>query len=337
MAEQQTDEKFEPDEILAAIKKRGRKGLTIQQLVNQLAAERKIGRSEARQLLRPGLKQLQHEGRIVLGRGKRYFPAGASDLVTGRLRRAPGGHAEVLAEDDHGPPVRIPPRGHRGALDGDLVLVRLEKPRKRARADGVREGVVVRVLERVRREVVGRWVVGGGRPHVRPIDRRLRFTVTPTESRVRTEPTEGELVVISVDTVDSRGQHARGALLERLGNPTDPGVVERAVLRLHGIPVEFPPEALAEAGHPVHPVVVYSMRATPPRELPPLGPNLEAVILTSPRAARLYLDAVGGKPLPLQHWALGPTTRDAAGGLGIECAIPSEPTMYSLAEELCQS
>ena len=246
MSDKPTETKPDVEALLAAIKKRGRKGMTIQHLVNQLAAEQKMGRSEARQLLRPGLKQLQHEGRIVLGRGKRYFPAGASDLVTGRLRRASGGHAEVLAEDGEGPPVRIPPRAHRGALEGDLVLVRLERPRKRARADGVREGVVVRVLERVRREVVGRWVVAGGRPHVRPVDRRLRFTVTPTESRVKTEPAEGELVVISLDTVDERGQHARGALLERLGDPTDSGVVERAVLRLHGIPVEFPPEALAE-------------------------------------------------------------------------------------------
>ena len=35
----------------------------------------------------------------------------------------------------------------RGGLEGDTVLVRLEKPRKRARAEGVREGVVVRVRQ----------------------------------------------------------------------------------------------------------------------------------------------------------------------------------------------
>ncbi len=120
-------------------------------------------------------------------------------------------------------------------------------------------------------------------------------------------------------------------LIERL-EPACPVVLACGKHRRHEMP-----EVLETAGHPVHPVVVYSMRATPPRELPPLGPNLEAVVLTSPRAARLYLEAVGGKPLPLKHWALGPTTRDAAAGLGIECAIPSKPTMTSLAEELCQS
>ena len=96
------------------------------------------------------------------------------------------------------------------------------------------------------------------------------------------------------------------------------------------------PRALENAGHTVLPLEVYRMRPTPPRELPPLGPSLEAVVLTSPRSAALYLEGVGGMPLPCQHWALGPTTQQAAGALGIECLIPKEPTMNSLAEELCK-
>ena len=247
MGTKSPDRSVKPDELLAAIRKRGRKGLTAQQLVNQLAAERKLGRSEARRLLRPALKELQRDGRVVLGRGKRYFVAESSDLVTGTLRRVAGGHMEVAETDRGAPPVRISPQGIRSALDGDTVVVRLETPRKRARTDGVREGVVIRVVERGRREVVGRWVVGGGKPHVRPLERRLRFTVTPTGSRIEGEPEEDELVVISVDSVDARGRHARGVVLERLGRVDDPGVVERVVLRQRGTPVEFPAEALAEA------------------------------------------------------------------------------------------
>jgi uroporphyrinogen-III synthase len=97
------------------------------------------------------------------------------------------------------------------------------------------------------------------------------------------------------------------------------------------------PRALEAAGHTVLPLVVYRMNATPPRELPPLGPSLEAVVVTSPRAAGLYLEGVGGRPLPCPHWALGPTTRDAAAAMGIDCLIPPEPNLDSLAEELCRS
>jgi uroporphyrinogen-III synthase len=97
------------------------------------------------------------------------------------------------------------------------------------------------------------------------------------------------------------------------------------------------PATLEAAGHRVQPLIVYAMFPTPHRELPPLGPNLEGVVLTSPHAARLYLDAVGGKPLPIQHWALGPTTQSAASDLGIDCRVPPRPTIQSLAEELCRT
>ena len=97
------------------------------------------------------------------------------------------------------------------------------------------------------------------------------------------------------------------------------------------------PRGLCAAGHEVLPIVVYQMDPTPPRELPPLGPSLEAVVLTSPRAAQLYLEGVGGLPLPCRHWALGTTTQTAAAAIGIECLIPPEPNLESLAEELCKS
>ncbi len=97
------------------------------------------------------------------------------------------------------------------------------------------------------------------------------------------------------------------------------------------------PAALERAGHRVVPVAVYDMAATPPRELPPLPASLDAVVVTSPRAARLYLDGVGGLPLPCTHWALGPTTRDAAAALGIACRIPPRPEMEALASALLDS
>ena len=129
MAKNSPENKLNPADLLSAIRKRGPRGLTVQQLVNQLAAEWKIGRSEVRHKLRPVLKSLQRDGQLVLGRGKRYFVPEASNLVTGRLRRVAGGKIEVVVEGTHDAPVRVPPQGIRGALEGDTVMVRLEKPR----------------------------------------------------------------------------------------------------------------------------------------------------------------------------------------------------------------
>jgi uroporphyrinogen-III synthase len=126
------------------------------------------------------------------------------------------------------------------------------------------------------------------------------------------------------------GAGLAGALLQRLA-PSSTVVLACGHDRRRELP-----DLLESEGHKVLPIIVYRMRPTPPRELPPLGDRLDAVVLTSPRAAQLYLSGVGGLPLPCQHWALGPTTRDAAAALGIDCRIPQQPTLRSLAEELCR-
>ncbi len=95
------------------------------------------------------------------------------------------------------------------------------------------------------------------------------------------------------------------------------------------------PEALIEAGAQVLTVIVYRMRPTPPEELPLPELPVDGVVLTSPRSARYYLERLNGRPLPCPHWGIGPTTKNAAAALGIDCQIPARPELESLAEELC--
>lgn len=156
-----------------------------------------------------------------------------------------------------------------------------------------------------------------------------------------------ELPVAAVGTSTATSALSAGLRVELVGPGTGAGLAELLIEHVeepsafvyacgHDRRPELP-HLLTQAGHEVIAVVVYRMDPTPARELPPLGSSLDGVVLTSPRAARLYLDGVGGMPLPCRHWALGPTTRTAAAAIGIDCSIPPEPTIESLAEELCKS
>ena len=155
-----------------------------------------------------------------------------------------------------------------------------------------------------------------------------------------------ELPVAAIGTSTAASARKAGLRVELVGPGTGAGLAEQ-LIDMVDEPTTFifacgrdrRPElsqALSAAGHQVLPVVVYRMDPTPARELPPLGPSLDGVVLTSPRSAQLYLDGVGGLPLPCRHWALGPTTQSAAAAIGIDCSIPNEPTFESLAEELCK-
>lgn len=156
-----------------------------------------------------------------------------------------------------------------------------------------------------------------------------------------------ERPVAAVGTSTAASARSAGLRVNLVGPGTGIGLATQLIDEIEG-PAVFVfacghdrrpelPRALTDAGHEVLPVVVYRMDPTPARELPPLGASLEGVVLTSPRSAQLYLEGVGGLPLPCRHWALGPTTQTAATAIGIDCSIPTEPTFQSLAEELCKS
>lgn len=247
MNDQEIFDFVSPGNVLGLIRERGQRGITLRMLVARVVEQLGVSRSEARQLLRESLRELVRDGRVVEGRGKRYLVADASEMIPGVLRRQPAGFALVREADPRANPIRIDPHHLRGALDGDRVLVKLESPRRRAHAEGVREGVVVRILERHLEEVVGRWMADRGRPCLKPLDRRLRFVLVPTASRLDAEPRHGDYLVASVESVSARGLRARGVLLERLGRLGDPGIEETVVLRTFGIPVEFPEQAIEEA------------------------------------------------------------------------------------------
>jgi ribonuclease R len=234
------------DRVLSLIRERGKRGMTVNQLVSHITDHTSLNRSEARKRLRPALSQLAQEGRIIPGRGKRYSALEHTDLVSGRLRVT--GNQTVL-EPDHEPEaiILIPAKGRRGAMHGDRVLVRMERPRRRTRAAGGREGSVVRILERHRAQVVGRWVSWSCKPHIRLLDTNYNGTVVPRVAENVAELSDGDLVVVALDTVSDHRGEMTGAVVERLGQIDQPGVVEQAILRLYGLTDQFPAEALAEA------------------------------------------------------------------------------------------
>jgi ribonuclease R len=232
------------ERILGLIRDRGRSGMTVNQLVSRVVDETSLTRSEARQRLRPVLHRLEEQGHVIPGRGKRYSAVEHTDLLSGRLR-VTGKRTELEPDGEPEAPVLIPPKGRRGAMDGDRVLVRLERPRRRTRASGGREGSVVRIIERYRAQMVGRWQCWSGKPSIRLLDANQIAPVIPNQTEL--ELADGDLVVVALDTMPNRARQLTGTVVERLGQVGDPGVVPHVVLRLFGITEELPAEALQEA------------------------------------------------------------------------------------------
>ena len=158
------------------------------------------------------------------------------------------------------------------------------------------------------------------------------------------EPILG-LPVAAVGRTTARAAAQAGMRVALTGPGTGDGLAAELVARLEA-PALFIfacgidhrrelPDALRGAGHAVIELQVYRLDRIPPSALPMPAEEISAVVLTSPRSTRYYVENLGGRPLDCPHIALGPTTRDAARALGIECRIPAYPEMEALAEELC--
>jgi ribonuclease R len=230
-------------QVVAATRAAGASGLTVGQLARRLFAgdPRAGSRDEVRSLL----EEAENRGEVVLAGRDRFVAIEFSDLHAGNLRLTPRGFGVVRLEGEGVESIVVPPERLAGALDGDRVLARRRTRRRRGKLEVEKFGEVVRILERRRHTIVGRFVADRKHPWVDPYARRLNFRVAlaPFAGPV---PRDGEFVEVALDGIGEGGS-ATGRLTRRLGVAGERGVDESVVLADLGIPIEFPPAASREA------------------------------------------------------------------------------------------
>jgi ribonuclease R len=200
---------------------------------------------EERPRFRRQLRHLASTGGLVVTRGGQYGLPERMDLVVGRLAMATGGVGVVRAERKaDGLPAEVSVAGQHlnEAMHGDLVVARVER-----HAGDRPEGRVLRVLERARSTLVGRYEAdAGGMRFVVPFDRRVAMDViVPRGDERHAEP--GEMVAVEITRWPTPTRGPVGRVVERLGHPAEPGVDVRIVLRARGIPDAHGEAALQEA------------------------------------------------------------------------------------------
>ena len=194
------------------------------------------------------VEELEQEGAIIAVRGKRYSLLEFTPYHAGAIKIYNDGHGTVLG-DKGDPDIYIDRRQVKGAMNGDLVVVRVDKREAKRRKLHNREyidGDVIRVLRRAHRTVVGRFHAGP-EPYVVPFDIRIDTDIL-IDDDATLDARDGEMVNVEIDRYPSRATHfASGRIVEVLGLIGDPGVDIEVVIRKHHIPHTFPDEVEREA------------------------------------------------------------------------------------------
>jgi ribonuclease R len=223
-----------PEAILEALERAGAP-LTRKELGRHLGVER------GDRAFVHALAELERTGRVVQNRAGSLLAAGRIDVVAGRIEGHPDGHG-FLVPDDRSPQIFVPPAEMKQVLHGDRAAVRITGRDARGRP----AGVIVEVLERARRRIVGTLHAGAGVMYLAPEDRRIaQDIVVPPAQAGRAKAGE----VVTVELVAQPSKHAQpvGRVAEVLGHHADSGMEIEIALRKFDLPFEFSKRALAAA------------------------------------------------------------------------------------------
>ncbi len=252
-----------------------------------LAPRFDIQTEQHRRALEQRLKAMVRDGQLLRNRASEYCLTRHLDLVTGSVLAHRDGYG-FLRPDDRSDDVYLSAREMRTLWHGDRVAVRTsESPRGR-------EGHLVEILARGKTTIVGRFHRERGIDYVvEDGESRAEVLIARGESR---GANPGDVVNVEVVEHPTARSPAIGRILKIVGRHDEAGIETDVALLAHGIPHEWPSEALDEA------------RALPPRVLDRSKEGREdlrglALVTIDGEDAKDFDDAVFCEPLG-EGWRL---------------------------------
>lgn len=182
------------------------------------------------------LKKLSSEGKVALINGK-YRLLSQKDIVRGYFDEARRGYGFVVNPSGD---IFIPLRHKGGAMNGDYVEALITGQRR-----GKREGKILQVLERRFEKIAGVVEKKGRISYLVPADKRVTRPVVLLGAETLESGTVVEAAVRSYP--ESYDDPVYAEVTTVLGMESEKGIDMEVLIRMHGLPLEFPDEVLRES------------------------------------------------------------------------------------------
>jgi ribonuclease R len=186
------------------------------------------------------LRAMERDGQLLKNRRGQYGLIDRMDMITGRVI----GHADgfgFLVPDTGGEDLFLSPREMRLVLHGDRAVARVSGIDQRGR----QEGVIIEVLERSHKTVVGRYVAENHVGFLVPSDKRIsQDIVIPRDAAGAAQP--NQIVVAEIIEHPTRRSQPVGKIVEVLGDHMAPGMEIEVAIRAYDLPHVWPDAVLNE-------------------------------------------------------------------------------------------
>ncbi len=225
---------MEINEIKELLKAENRP-LKFNELIKKLSADRDE--------LSAALDEMIEEYALIRTKKGAYALPEHLGYVVGKMQRKERGFGFVIPEEGD-EDVFVPASGMGGAFGGDRVLASFSH---KSSKDKRREGMVFKILERGREELVGTFeeIASGG--FVVPEDKSWGSDIFVTRDTKNGAKSGDKVVVRVVKWEAERGRNPIGVITEVLGSSSDIGVDILCIIREKGIETEFSKKTLAQA------------------------------------------------------------------------------------------
>jgi ribonuclease R len=225
------------DNLLLSLLRKERRPLSFSELAEVLS----LGRKEHRGL-KALVKDMERRGLIVNLRKGRIGLSGEMDLVTGTLWCSRGGNGFVIPDHAGERDLFISGRSLGPALHGDRVVARVEH-----RAQGKKEGAIIKVLGRRLRHVVGRVNRRGGVLFLTPTDERVLPAFVVEDTARSRALRNGDLAAGRITAFPGEGAPPACRVAATLGSLDTVASIERFITYAHSLPTRFPGVVNSEA------------------------------------------------------------------------------------------
>lgn len=188
------------------------------------------------------LVQMEEKGLVVRSRSNRYGVPARMNLIVGKFIGHAKGFGFVAPEEEGMDDIFIPPTEVNGAVNGDMVLVRVSRESHGDR----REGSIIKITQRGISRVVGTFQDNKGFGFVIPDDKKVPMDIFVAKGDTL-GAIEGHKVVVEITDWPNERKSATGIVTQILGHKNDPGVDILSIIYKHGITIDFPEEVIQQA------------------------------------------------------------------------------------------
>lgn len=196
------------------------------------------------------MRELIDDMYIIVTKKERIISPNQAGIFVGKFISHRKGFGFIESDKEDERDLYIQTKDVNGAMHGDRVMAEITRE---ASGDKRAEGKIIRVIKRVTTQIVGTF-----KPHehfgfVVPRGNELHTDVYIQEKYFNNAQ-EDDMVVVEITQWAKDNKKPEGMIIEVLGNKSNRGMEIEAIIREHGLPLEFSEKVLENANHVAVPI-----------------------------------------------------------------------------------